>query len=99
MAAAVPRAHYGPDGVTGPRLDRSRSTERQRDPRRVAQVPLSEGLLRSVATGLLDPTRLINTFGLLGMMAIVFAECGLLVWFFLPGIRCCSPAVCWSPAG
>jgi membrane-associated protein len=36
-------------------------------------------------SGLLDPTRLIDTFGLAGMMAIVFAECGLLVGFFLPG--------------
>jgi membrane-associated protein len=33
----------------------------------------------------LDPTHLINTFGLIGMMAILFAECGLLVGFFLPG--------------
>jgi membrane-associated protein len=36
-------------------------------------------------SGFLDPTHLINTFGLLGMMAILFAECGLLVGFFLPG--------------
>jgi membrane-associated protein len=36
-------------------------------------------------SGLLDPTHLINTFGLFGMMAILFAECGLLVGFFLPG--------------
>src|SRR3954449_6631201 len=40
--------------------------------------------VRSVS-GLLDPTHLINTFGLFGMMAILFAECGLLVGFFLPG--------------
>jgi membrane-associated protein len=33
----------------------------------------------------LDPTHLINTFGLLGIMAVLFAECGLLVGFFLPG--------------
>jgi membrane-associated protein len=33
----------------------------------------------------LDPTHLIDTFGLVGMMAILFAECGLLVGFFLPG--------------
>jgi membrane-associated protein len=33
----------------------------------------------------LDPTHLINTFGLVGVMAILFAECGLLVGFFLPG--------------
>jgi membrane-associated protein len=36
-------------------------------------------------SSLLDPTHLINTFGLVGMMAILFAECGLLVGFFLPG--------------
>jgi membrane-associated protein len=36
-------------------------------------------------SGFLDPTHVINTFGLLGMMAILFAECGLLVGFFLPG--------------
>jgi membrane-associated protein len=36
-------------------------------------------------SGLLDPTHLINTFGLVGMTAILFAECGLLVGVFLPG--------------
>jgi membrane-associated protein len=36
-------------------------------------------------SGFLDPTHLINTFGLAGMLAILFAECGLLVGFFLPG--------------
>jgi membrane-associated protein len=36
-------------------------------------------------SGFLDPTHLINTFGLIGVMAILFAECGLLVGFFLPG--------------
>jgi membrane-associated protein len=35
--------------------------------------------------GVLDPTNLINAFGLIGIMAILFAECGLLVGFFLPG--------------
>ncbi|GAA2834651.1 hypothetical protein GCM10010505_67730 [Kitasatospora aburaviensis] len=33
----------------------------------------------------LDPTYLISTFGLLGILAIVFAESGLLIGFFLPG--------------
>lgn len=37
------------------------------------------------AGGLLDPERLIDAFGLLGIFAIVFAESGLLVGFFLPG--------------
>jgi membrane-associated protein len=36
-------------------------------------------------SGLLDPTQLINTFGLIGIMVVLFAECGLLVGFFLPG--------------
>ncbi|WP_246080594.1 DedA family protein [Modestobacter altitudinis] len=36
-------------------------------------------------SGLLDPTHLINTFGLVGVMVVLFAECGLLVGFFLPG--------------
>jgi membrane-associated protein len=33
----------------------------------------------------LDPDYLIETFGLLGILAIVFAESGLLIGFFLPG--------------
>ncbi|MEV4615049.1 hypothetical protein AB0K43_20990 [Kitasatospora sp. NPDC049258] len=33
----------------------------------------------------LDPTQLISTFGLIGVLAVVFAESGLLVGFFLPG--------------
>jgi membrane-associated protein len=36
-------------------------------------------------SGFLDPTHLINTFGLIGMLIILFAECGLLIGFFLPG--------------
>ncbi|WP_433618158.1 DedA family protein [Dactylosporangium sp. CA-139114] len=34
---------------------------------------------------LLDPQYLISTFGLIGILAIVFAESGLLIGFFLPG--------------
>lgn len=33
----------------------------------------------------LDPEFLISTFGLIGVLAIVFAESGLLIGFFLPG--------------
>jgi membrane-associated protein len=33
----------------------------------------------------LDPDYLITTFGLIGVLAIVFAESGLLIGFFLPG--------------
>ena len=35
--------------------------------------------------GLLDPGSLISAFGLVGVLAAVFAESGLLVGFFLPG--------------
>ena len=33
----------------------------------------------------IDPDHLLSTFGLLGLLIIIFAECGLLVGFFLPG--------------
>jgi membrane-associated protein len=33
----------------------------------------------------LDPNNLIETFGLIGILLIVFAECGLMIGFFLPG--------------
>jgi membrane-associated protein len=33
----------------------------------------------------IDPNHLLGSFGLLGLLIIVFAECGLLVGFFLPG--------------
>ncbi|WP_049567515.1 DedA family protein [Streptomyces sp. SBT349] len=33
----------------------------------------------------LDPERLISTFGLIGILIVVFAESGLLIGFFLPG--------------
>lgn len=36
-------------------------------------------------SGFLDPEHLINTFGLIGIMVVLFAETGLLVGFFLPG--------------
>jgi membrane-associated protein len=38
-----------------------------------------------MVSSFLDPTHLINTFGLAGMMLVLFAECGLLIGFFLPG--------------
>ena len=39
----------------------------------------------ALSASLLDPQHLIDTVGLIGILAIVFAECGLLVGFFLPG--------------
>jgi membrane-associated protein len=38
-----------------------------------------------LATSLLDPQSLAKSFGLLGILAIIFAETGLLIGFFLPG--------------
>jgi membrane-associated protein len=39
----------------------------------------------ALGPSLLDPHHLITTFGLIGILVILFAECGLLVGFFLPG--------------
>jgi membrane-associated protein len=39
----------------------------------------------ALGPGWLDPEKLIETFGMLGVLAIVFIESGLLVGFFLPG--------------
>jgi membrane-associated protein len=39
----------------------------------------------ALAVNLLDPHSLIATFGLVGILAVIFAETGLLVGFFLPG--------------
>lgn len=33
----------------------------------------------------IDPDHLLSSFGLVGLLIIVFAECGLLIGFFLPG--------------
>src|ERR671917_773678 len=44
------------------------------------------------AGGLLDPEKLIETVGLIGIFVIVFAESGLLIGFFLPGDSLLSPA-------
>jgi membrane-associated protein len=58
---------------------------------RRAQRADSEGTYRSAAMAIdaapafLDSTYLLNTFGLLGILVIIFAETGLLVGFFLPG--------------
>jgi len=38
-----------------------------------------------VAVSLFDPNALLKSVGLLGLLGIIFAECGLLVGFFLPG--------------
>jgi membrane-associated protein len=42
-------------------------------------------MTEALGTSLLDASHIIETFGLIGIMTIVFAECGLLVGFFLPG--------------
>lgn len=43
--------------------------------------------MNTIAMGpsFLDPDKLISTFGLIGILVIVFAESGLLIGFFLPG--------------
>ncbi len=41
--------------------------------------------METLAVNVLDPADLIATFGLIGVLAIIFAETGLLVGFFFPG--------------
>jgi membrane-associated protein len=41
--------------------------------------------VETLAVNLLDPASLIATFGTIGVLAIIFAETGLLVGFFFPG--------------
>ena len=43
------------------------------------------GTMLALGPSFLDPERLISTFGLIGIMAVIFAESGLLIGFFLPG--------------
>jgi membrane-associated protein len=47
----------------------------------------------------IDPEYLVNTFGLIGLLVIVFAECGLLIGFFLPGDSLLFTAGLLSAAG
>ena len=62
-------------------------------------VHLQQSALDAVAIGpsWLDPERLISAFGLLGILLIVFAECGLLLGFFLPGDSLLFVAGCSWP--
>jgi len=38
-----------------------------------------------LATSPINPHHLLDSFGLVGLLVIIFAECGLLIGFFLPG--------------
>ena len=42
-------------------------------------------LVTTLGPSWLDPNELVATFGLLGATFVIFAECGLLIGFFLPG--------------
>ena len=55
--------------------------------------------LPAAITDFLDPEYLVNTFGLVGLLVIVFAECGLLIGFFLPGDSLLFTAGLLSAAG
>lgn len=41
--------------------------------------------MHPLAVGPIDPAHLLDSFGLIGLLVILFAECGLLIGFFLPG--------------
>lgn len=63
----------------------------------VAQYP--GPMLHLLAAGGLDPTNLLVTFGTIGLFAIIFAETGLLIGFFLPGDSILFTAGLVSAAG
>jgi membrane-associated protein len=46
---------------------------------------MKEYRVHTLAVNVLDPTSLLSTFGTFGIFAVLFAETGLLVGFFLPG--------------
>lgn len=46
-------------------------------------MPYAAGAVLAVSP--IDPSHLLSVYGLIGLTAIIFAECGLLVGFFLPG--------------
>lgn len=48
-------------------------------------VEVAGALNVTAAPAFLDTNHLLSTYGLVGLMIIIFAECGLLVGFFLPG--------------
>jgi membrane-associated protein len=48
-------------------------------------VETSAAVAASLALNPLDATQLIATFGLIGVLAIIFAETGLMIGFFFPG--------------
>jgi membrane-associated protein len=55
--------------------------------------------VQPLAVNVLDPKSLIATFGLIGVLVIIFAETGLLVGFFLPGDTLLVTAGIYTAAG
>ncbi|MEO7077985.1 MAG: DedA family protein [Rhodococcus sp. (in: high G+C Gram-positive bacteria)] len=45
----------------------------------------SNAVASALTGGLMDPSTLLATFGLIGLLAVIFVETGLLIGFFLPG--------------
>jgi membrane-associated protein len=46
---------------------------------------MTHALAAQVLANPIDPTHLLDSYGLAGLLLIIFAECGLLIGFFLPG--------------
>lgn len=54
-------------------------------PDRVVEQEMLTSSTLALGPDALDPGRLLTTFGLLGLLIVVFVESGLLIGFFLPG--------------
>jgi membrane protein YqaA with SNARE-associated domain len=61
-----------------------------------ASVASSPCPVTALGPSWLDPNQLVETFGLIGTLIVIFAECGLLIGSSCPATRCCSPSACWS---
>jgi membrane-associated protein len=70
-------------GTTRAPLGRERHT---RLPAALKERQVALPVVSTVALpAFIDPEHLISAFGLVGLLVIIFAECGLLIGFFLPG--------------
>ncbi len=51
----------------------------------VSLLPMTHALATQILANPISPKHLLGTYGLAGLLIVLFAECGLLVGFFLPG--------------
>src|SRR3954452_19007799 len=58
---------------------------RRDQPTSVSSATMTHALATQLLASPISPKHLLGTYGLAGLITIIFAECGLLIGFFLPG--------------